>query len=118
MLLTEKQKDALGEIINIAFARTAASLSQLSGHRVLLDAPGKLRTAFHAVDITLKRAFGAASPAATVSLRVASAVGIALPFGFQDRLYLVSSTYQRAHVERRGWRHDLQIGQWHRGRAI
>jgi len=39
MLLTEKQKDALGEIINIAFARTAASLSQLSGHRVLLDAP-------------------------------------------------------------------------------
>src|SRR5262245_41272356 len=40
MLLTEKQKDALGEVINIAFARTAASLSQLSGHRVLLDAPG------------------------------------------------------------------------------
>jgi chemotaxis protein CheC len=40
MLLTEKQKDALGEVINIAFARTAASLSHLSGHRVLLDAPG------------------------------------------------------------------------------
>jgi chemotaxis protein CheC len=40
MLLTEKQRDALGEVINIAFARTAASLSQLSGHRVLLDAPG------------------------------------------------------------------------------
>jgi chemotaxis protein CheC len=40
MLLTEKQMDALGEVINIAFARTAASLSQLSGSRVLLDAPG------------------------------------------------------------------------------
>jgi hypothetical protein len=33
MLLTGKQRDALGEVINIAFARTAASLSQLSGHR-------------------------------------------------------------------------------------
>jgi chemotaxis protein CheC len=40
MFLTERQRDALGEVINIAFARTAASLSQLSGQRVLLDAPG------------------------------------------------------------------------------
>jgi chemotaxis protein CheC len=40
MLLTEKQSDALAELINIAFARTAASLSELSGYRVLLDAPG------------------------------------------------------------------------------
>ena len=40
MVLTEKQRDALGEVINIAFARTAASLSELSGSRVLLDAPG------------------------------------------------------------------------------
>src|SRR5262245_21090722 len=40
MLLTERQRDALAELINIAFARTAASLSELSGHRVLLDAPG------------------------------------------------------------------------------
>ena len=39
MLLSEKQSDALTELINIAFARTAASLSELSGHRVLLDAP-------------------------------------------------------------------------------
>lgn len=39
MLLTEKQSDAMAELINIAFARTAAALSQLSGHRVLLDAP-------------------------------------------------------------------------------
>jgi chemotaxis protein CheC len=40
MLLTETQRDALAELINIAFARTAASLSELSGHRVLLAAPG------------------------------------------------------------------------------
>src|SRR5690242_19035750 len=40
MILSEKQKDVLGELINIAFARTAASLSELSGHRVLLEAPG------------------------------------------------------------------------------
>lgn len=40
MLLTDKQNDALTELINIAFARTAASLSELSGHRVLLNAPG------------------------------------------------------------------------------
>ena len=39
MLLTEKQNDALKELINIAFARTAASLSGLSGHRVWLDVP-------------------------------------------------------------------------------
>jgi len=40
MILTDKQSDALSELINIAFARTAASLSELSGHRVLLNAPG------------------------------------------------------------------------------
>ena len=39
MLLTDKQNDALTELINIAFARTAASLSSLSGHRVWLDVP-------------------------------------------------------------------------------
>src|SRR5262250_2458933 len=39
MELTERQKDALTEVINIAFARTAASLSELTGHRVLLDVP-------------------------------------------------------------------------------
>ena len=39
MLLTDKQNDALKELINIAFARTAASLSGLSGHRVWLDVP-------------------------------------------------------------------------------
>lgn len=39
MELTEQQKDALSELINIAFSRTAASLSELTGSRVLLDAP-------------------------------------------------------------------------------
>jgi len=39
MELTDRQKDALSELINIAFSRTAASLSELTGHRVLLDVP-------------------------------------------------------------------------------
>ena len=39
MELTERQKDALTELINIAFSRTAASLSDLTGHRVLLEKP-------------------------------------------------------------------------------
>jgi chemotaxis protein CheC len=39
MELTEQQRDALSELINIAFSRTAASLSELTGHRVLLDVP-------------------------------------------------------------------------------
>jgi chemotaxis protein CheC len=39
MELTEQQKDALSELINIAFSRTAASLSELTGHRVMLDVP-------------------------------------------------------------------------------
>lgn len=39
MILTEQQKDALTELINIGFARTAVSLSELTGHRVLLEAP-------------------------------------------------------------------------------
>lgn len=39
MQLTEHQKDALTELINIAFSRTAASLSELTGHRVVLDVP-------------------------------------------------------------------------------
>ena len=39
MILTGKQTDALGEFINIAFSRTASSLSEITGHRVLLDVP-------------------------------------------------------------------------------
>ena len=39
MILSEKQTDALGEFINIAFSRTASSLSEITGHRVLLEVP-------------------------------------------------------------------------------
>lgn len=39
MILNEQQTDALGEFINIAFSRTASSLSEITGHRVLLDVP-------------------------------------------------------------------------------
>lgn len=39
MILTERQNDALAELINIAFARTAAALSELTGHRVSLNPP-------------------------------------------------------------------------------
>ncbi len=37
MILSEQQNDALRELINIAFGRTAAALSELTGNRVLLD---------------------------------------------------------------------------------
>ena len=39
MKLTERQRDALSELINIAFARTGNALSELTGHRVLLNPP-------------------------------------------------------------------------------
>jgi chemotaxis protein CheC len=37
--LTSLQEDALIELLNIGFGRAAASLSQLTGHRVLLEVP-------------------------------------------------------------------------------
>ena len=37
--LTALQQDALIELLNIGFGRAAASLSQLTGHRVLLEVP-------------------------------------------------------------------------------
>jgi chemotaxis protein CheC len=39
MELSGRQNDALTELINIAFSRTAASLSELTGQRVILDVP-------------------------------------------------------------------------------
>ena len=39
MKLTAVQEDALIELLNIGFGRAAASLSQLTGHRVLLEVP-------------------------------------------------------------------------------
>jgi len=37
--LTTTQQDALIELLNIGFGRAAASLSELTGHRVLLEVP-------------------------------------------------------------------------------
>jgi chemotaxis protein CheC len=39
MQLTAAQQDALIELLNIGFGRAASSLSQLTGHRVILDVP-------------------------------------------------------------------------------
>lgn len=39
MILTGEQKDAITELINISFSRAAASLSELTGHSVLLSVP-------------------------------------------------------------------------------
>jgi chemotaxis protein CheC len=39
MELTAVQKDALIELLNIGFGRAAAALSQLTGHRVILEVP-------------------------------------------------------------------------------
>jgi chemotaxis protein CheC len=46
MELTAVQQDALIELLNIGFGRAAASLSQLTGHRVLLEVP---QVTIHAV---------------------------------------------------------------------
>jgi chemotaxis protein CheC len=39
MELTTTQQDALTELINIGYARAAAALSDLTGHRILLEVP-------------------------------------------------------------------------------
>jgi chemotaxis protein CheC len=39
MVLTDQQNDSISELINIAFARTGAALSDLTGERVLLSPP-------------------------------------------------------------------------------
>lgn len=39
MTLTDEQKDAVTELVNIAFSRTAAALSELTGNRVELTVP-------------------------------------------------------------------------------
>ncbi|MGA2244111.1 MAG: chemotaxis protein CheC [Verrucomicrobiota bacterium] len=39
MELTPSQKDALTELINIGYARAAAALSDLTGHRITLEVP-------------------------------------------------------------------------------
>jgi chemotaxis protein CheC len=47
MILTPIQEDALIELLNIGFGRAGASLSQLTGHRVLLEVP---HVTIHPVD--------------------------------------------------------------------
>lgn len=39
MILTEPQRDALVELLNIGFGRAGASLSKLTGQRILLEVP-------------------------------------------------------------------------------
>lgn len=51
MELTQSQQDALIELLNIGFGRAAASLSELTGHRVLLEVP---QVSVHPID-ELKR---------------------------------------------------------------
>jgi chemotaxis protein CheC len=55
MILTDRQKDALGEFINIAFSRTASSLSEITGQRVLLDVPTVEIYPIHEVATNLAR---------------------------------------------------------------
>ena len=47
MELTATQHDALIELLNIGFGRAAASLSELTGHRVLLEVP---KVSVHPID--------------------------------------------------------------------
>ena len=47
MQLNEVQHDALVELLNIGFGRAGASLSQLTGHRVLLEVP---QVAIHPIE--------------------------------------------------------------------
>jgi chemotaxis protein CheC len=45
--LTATQRDALIELLNIGFGRAAASLSELTGHRVILEVP---QVSVHPID--------------------------------------------------------------------
>jgi len=47
MELTSKQHDALTELINIGYARAAGALSELTGHRIVLEVP---RVAMHKIE--------------------------------------------------------------------
>lgn len=53
--LTAVQQDALVELLNIGFGRAAASLSQLTGHRVLLEVPQVTLQAIEGVGDALER---------------------------------------------------------------
>lgn len=55
MTLTSLQQDALAELLDIGFGRAAASLSQLTGHRVLLAVPTLSLQAIEHVSEALER---------------------------------------------------------------
>jgi chemotaxis protein CheC len=55
MQLTATQQDALIELLNIGFGRAAAALSQLTGHRVLLEVPEVTVHPVEEVAATLER---------------------------------------------------------------
>lgn len=55
MQLTAVQQDALIELLNIGFGRAAASLSQLTGHRVILDVPSVTVHPIHELSEALGR---------------------------------------------------------------
>ena len=55
MTPTPIQQDALVELLNIGFGRAAASLSQLTGHRVLLEVPTVSLQAIEDVGDALER---------------------------------------------------------------
>jgi chemotaxis protein CheC len=53
--LTELQQDALIELLSIGFGRAAASLSQLTGHRVVLEVPEVSVHPITALDSALRK---------------------------------------------------------------
>lgn len=55
MILTAQQSDALTELLNIAFGRTADALSKLTGHRVVLDSPNVAVVPLELLTATLAR---------------------------------------------------------------
>ncbi len=54
MLLTNRQKDAIAEVINISFSRAAKSLSELTGSRVIISVPEVDLVEVHKLEVTLK----------------------------------------------------------------
>jgi chemotaxis protein CheC len=53
MILTDDQRDAVTEVLHIAFSRTANALSEITGHRVLLDLPQLRLCPIHELPVTL-----------------------------------------------------------------
>jgi len=55
MTLTLDQRDAISELVNIAFARTAAALSELTGNRVELSVPQTASVPINQLETELAR---------------------------------------------------------------